>query len=53
MPLDQQARWDKANLRDLSGTYGQWLGAKVAKVFPDLAAEVALDPVEAGQRPSV
>ena len=53
VPLDQQARWDKANLRDLSGTYGQWLGAKVAKVFPDLAAEVALDPVEAGQRPSV
>jgi len=40
VPLDQQARWDTANLRDLSGTYGQWLGAKVAKVFPDLAADV-------------
>jgi isopenicillin N synthase-like dioxygenase len=37
-PLDADARWDKANLRDLGGTYGQWLTAKVSKVFPDLAA---------------
>lgn len=37
VPLDQQARWDRANLRDIGGTYGQWLGAKVAKVFPHLA----------------
>jgi isopenicillin N synthase-like dioxygenase len=44
-PSDQQARWDKANLRDLGGTYGDWLGAKVAKVFPELARAV--------QRPSV
>lgn len=36
-PLDADARWDKANLRDLGGTYGQWLTAKVSKVFPDLA----------------
>jgi isopenicillin N synthase-like dioxygenase len=42
VPLDQQARWDKANLRDLSGVYGTWLSAKVAKVFPDLASDVAL-----------
>jgi isopenicillin N synthase-like dioxygenase len=41
-PLDAAARWDKANLRDVSGTYGQWLSAKVAKVFPDLAADVDL-----------
>ncbi len=40
-PHDAAARWDKANLRDISGTYGQWLGAKVAKVFPDLAAELS------------
>lgn len=51
VPLDQQARWDKANLRDISGTYGQWLSAKVAKVFPQLAEEVAL-PVNP-QRPRV
>ena len=42
VPLDAAARWDRANLRDLGGTYGQWLGAKVAKVFPDLATDVAL-----------
>jgi len=36
-PLDADARWDKANLRDLGGTYGKWLTAKVSKVFPDLA----------------
>ncbi|MFM7685743.1 MAG: isopenicillin N synthase family dioxygenase [Actinomycetota bacterium] len=46
-PLDSQQRWDRANLRDLTGTYGDWLGAKVAKVFPDLAAEVR------GQRDNV
>ena len=44
VPLDQQARWDKANLRELGGTYGDWLSAKVSKVFPDLAATVAPDP---------
>jgi isopenicillin N synthase-like dioxygenase len=36
VPADAQERWDRANLRDAGGTYGQWLGAKVAKVFPDL-----------------
>ena len=41
-PLDAGARWDKANLRDIGGTYGAWLSAKVAKVFPDLAADVRL-----------
>ncbi len=39
-PLDSQQRWDRASLRDIDGTYGQWLGAKVAKVFPDLARDV-------------
>jgi len=42
VPLDQQARWDKANLREIGGVYGTWLSTKVAKVFPDLATEVAL-----------
>ncbi|MEN9643598.1 MAG: hypothetical protein RL238_267 [Actinomycetota bacterium] len=37
VPADAQERWDRANLHEVSGTYGQWLGAKVAKVFPDLA----------------
>ena len=35
-----QARWDKANLGEISGTYGRWLSAKVGKVFPALASEV-------------
>jgi isopenicillin N synthase-like dioxygenase len=30
------ARWDRANLSEVHGTYGDWLGAKVRKVFPDL-----------------
>ncbi len=36
-PADADRRWDRANLRDLSGTYGDWLTAKVSKVFPQLA----------------
>lgn len=36
----RRARWDKANLGDISGTYGTWLSAKVGKVFPDLASDV-------------
>ena len=37
-----QARWDKANLGEISGTYGTWLSAKVGKVFPVLASEVLI-----------
>jgi isopenicillin N synthase-like dioxygenase len=37
VPVDADRRWDRANLRDVDGTYGQWLAAKVSKVFPDLA----------------
>lgn len=36
-PADADRRWDRANLRDLNGTYGNWLTEKVRKVFPDLA----------------
>ncbi len=39
-PVDADRRWDRANLRDLSGTYGDWLTAKVSKVFPQLADAV-------------
>ena len=39
-PADADRRWDRANLRDLDGTYGDWLTAKVSKVFPDLAEAV-------------
>jgi isopenicillin N synthase-like dioxygenase len=39
-PADADRRWDRANLRDLHGTYGDWLTAKVSKVFPILADAV-------------
>lgn len=39
-PDNAAARWDRANLRTVSGTYGAWLSAKVANVFPGLAADV-------------
>ena len=42
-PIDAHERWDRADLRDVEGTYGQWLTAKVSKVFPDLAADVLND----------
>jgi isopenicillin N synthase-like dioxygenase len=37
---DVALRWDRANLRTITGTYGEWLQAKVSKVFPSLAEEV-------------
>ncbi|MEP7203516.1 MAG: 2-oxoglutarate and iron-dependent oxygenase domain-containing protein [Ilumatobacteraceae bacterium] len=40
VPADADRRWDRANLRDFHGTYGDWLTAKVSKVFPELADAV-------------
>ncbi|MEJ0058501.1 MAG: 2-oxoglutarate and iron-dependent oxygenase domain-containing protein [Terricaulis sp.] len=37
---DSDERWDNANVHAFSGTYGDYLLGKVAKVFPDLAARV-------------
>jgi len=34
---DGSERWDRANVHAFRGTYGDYLLAKVAKVFPDLA----------------
>jgi isopenicillin N synthase-like dioxygenase len=34
---DSGERWDQANVHAFSGAYGEYLLAKVAKVFPDLA----------------
>jgi hypothetical protein len=33
-------RWDGVNVHDWSGTYGEYLLAKVAKVFPALLDDV-------------
>ncbi len=37
---DSAQRWDKVNLHDFTGTYGDYLLGKVGKVFPDLARSV-------------
>jgi len=42
-PDDAATRWDGTSLRRLDGTYGEYLTAKVAKVFPGLASEVVVD----------
>lgn len=34
---DSEERWDRSNVHAFSGTYGDYLMGKVAKVFPDLA----------------
>lgn len=41
-PVEQDAaeRWDRASVHGLQGTYGEYLLSKVAKVFPQLAANV-------------
>lgn len=41
-PAQQDAaeRWDRASVHDFHGTYGEYLIAKVAKVFPQLRAPV-------------
>ena len=39
-PGEEPARWDGASVFDWEGTYGDYLSAKVAKVFPALGAEV-------------
>jgi isopenicillin N synthase-like dioxygenase len=37
---DSAERWDRASVHAFSGTYGDYLLAKVSKVFPDLAQRV-------------
>jgi isopenicillin N synthase-like dioxygenase len=39
-PAPSAPRWDGANVHELAGTYGDYLLAKVAKVFPELGARV-------------
>ncbi len=37
---DKDKRWDKASVRDWSGTYGDYVLSKVSKVFPQLRQAV-------------
>jgi isopenicillin N synthase-like dioxygenase len=39
---DSVTRWDKSNVHAFSGSYGDYLLGKVAKVFPDLARDVRI-----------
>jgi isopenicillin N synthase-like dioxygenase len=39
--LSDTARWDSASVFDFEGTYGDYLTAKVARVFPELFASVS------------
>ena len=39
---DSATRWDKSNVHAFSGSYGDYLLRKVAKVFPDLARDVRI-----------
>ncbi len=43
VPRDAHERWDRADLREVGGTYGEWLSAKVSNVFPEHAAQVLND----------
>nr|WP_275943121.1 2OG-Fe(II) oxygenase family protein [Pseudenhygromyxa sp. WMMC2535] len=38
--VDRADRWDRASVHELQGSYGDYLLAKVAKVFPQLRVEV-------------
>jgi isopenicillin N synthase-like dioxygenase len=50
LPIDQERaglptdRWDGDNPLAWSGTYGEYLTSRVAKVFPDLFADVTVTP---------
>jgi isopenicillin N synthase-like dioxygenase len=41
---DRQRRWDNASVHIFDGTYGDYLTAKVAKVFPELGERVLKQP---------
>jgi hypothetical protein len=38
---DSGRRWDGANLQAFHGTYGEYVTAKIGKVFPQLKQSVA------------
>lgn len=48
-PHRTDQRWDRRSVFDWSGTYGEYLTAKVAKVFPELGDEVLDEPAVDGR----
>jgi len=50
---DRRARWDRASVHEFSGTYGDYLLGKVAKVFPELRDQVlSIAPSESSRMPA-
>jgi isopenicillin N synthase-like dioxygenase len=43
-PAERSDRWDRWDLSTIDGPYGDWLVAKVSRVFPQLAGAVLADP---------
>jgi isopenicillin N synthase-like dioxygenase len=39
-PDDGARRWDGASVHDFEGTYGDYLRAKVSRVFPELGRDL-------------
>jgi polar amino acid transport system ATP-binding protein len=46
---DSGRRWDGANLQAFEGTYGDYVSAKVGRVFPDLKQRVAPEPARVAE----
>lgn len=40
VPDDRRQRWDAIDLATVGGDYGEWLSAKVSRVFPQLTRNV-------------
>ncbi|HNF98830.1 MAG TPA: 2-oxoglutarate and iron-dependent oxygenase domain-containing protein [Pseudomonadota bacterium] len=47
---DAATRWDQASVHSFDGTYGEYVMAKVGKVFPVLKQTVLSDPLADGSR---
>jgi isopenicillin N synthase-like dioxygenase len=48
-PDDRDARWDRSSVHEFRGTYGDYLLAKVGRVFPELGGRVMSDAEAAGE----
>jgi polar amino acid transport system ATP-binding protein len=49
-PDDSAARWDRANVHAFSGTYGDYLLGKIAKVFPELRRSVEVNDAGSAEK---
>jgi isopenicillin N synthase-like dioxygenase len=42
-PAERTARWDEKDLSTIDGRYGEWITAKVSRVFPELARSAHIE----------